>query len=801
MYGSGPLQAGGPAVGLGASTWDQCDMPDIQPKLTVNEPGDKYEKEAERLADAVLRMPEPKEGVDTEERLPADRILRMCPRCQRRHRQSKTLDCEGCEAALQRKENSADKSPTVDSGVQQQISPLSGGGRMLPASMRSFFEPRFGRDFRAVRVHDTPQADHLARSIDAVGFTHGTDIGFRRGSFQPGTPSGKELIAHELVHVIQQDEGATQRPSAAHRALADGVVQRTPANGGQGGYTPAPGTGGQQGSGPMSMSQSREPPESGETPFNFSAAPEPDPTCRDISDGAKVTLKQILGAVNSEVEGFVKWRTGQSWDSEAGQRIPRIEFLQRQFQRLTNTIFTCADDPTKALPPDDPLIKEYLFSGIGDEEGMTESDVNYINEWMQYEGDRSIPSIQRYFGLSPQPIRHEYGVQIELAGTLFGAGAGFGGKLKFGDIGGEFGCFLDVEGSAAWVEFQYSNDLGMRWTVEYLAGDVSVGPECSIGASVGGVDTSFGTESLCTGDASSPFYYGPTDFAGAQTGWNVGVGGGIGIGFAGGGSSLTVYPSSRLPSLTFDTSGACAQVILGVDVKIGEGAASFGGQIDISDADLTTATVQDVYDLVLGPLYEILPAGRRTLVTRHMFYDTGSSDTLSGAYASHNEFAIRDLAAALDEAGRVFPPDEVEFVLTGHASPRWRAAETPREAAEENRALAGRRVEDARNTILAMYQQYLDLGGWPPASFSVPEISVINLTETGPFTVINLGPSVGLAETGDPRNDAQLYRRVTAELIVAHYRERRLNVIDLFVPPSTPILYCPFLPQSQTLEQ
>jgi hypothetical protein len=157
-------------------------------------------------------------------------------------------------------------------------------------------------------------------------------------------------------------------------------------------------------------------------------------------------------------------------------------------------------------------------------------------------------------------------------------------------------------------------------------------------------------------------------------------------------------------------------------------------------------------------------------------------------------------AEALDAAGQEFPPDEVEFVLSGHASPRWRGADSAREAAEENTALAGRRVKDARNTILSMYSQYLNMDGWPPASFAIDRVSVVTPSEIGPFTMLNLGSSEGLAETGDPQNNAQLYRRVTAELNVAHFREKRLNVLHLDIPGGKRVLYCPFLPQSRPAE-
>lgn len=793
-----------------------CENSDLQAKLHVSQPDDPAEREAERVADQVVRVPEEREA-SGEGRGPSPSFPTGTGATVRPLRIDETP-----------RQSGATEIRTGGEPVERMLGSTS-GGRSLPRSTRAFFEPRFGREFEDVRIHNGRRADEAARSIDAVGFTHGTDIAFRSGAYRPGTPQGTELLAHELVHVVQQDESANPRRSVTPRSVApdrdrgdrsragsgesassmsgrrglcrrhaEGVVLRTPDDGGRGGYTPAPGTRDSTSSGGTSTGRPMESSEDGSS-FRFSSAPERDPTCSDLSENSKSTLRRILQVVGSEVDEFESWRSGEGWDSLEGQRIPETERLQTQFQKLTETTFVCADDPTKGVPADDPLVKEYLFRGVGDQEGLSETDVNHINEWMRYEGERSIPSIQSYFGLSPEPIQHYYGVQVELGGTVAGVGAGiaypparpelFGGGINVG-------CYVDVEGNAQWLEFSYSNDLGMRWTVEYLGGDVSLGPECSIGASAGDVETSFGSEDLCTGAASSTQYYGPSDFAGSKTEWDAGAGVGLFVGIKAGGGEMTVYPSSGLPALEFYTAGACGRVVLGGEVTIGEGVGSWGGQIDISNAEVTTAPVKDVFDLVLGPLYEIVPDGWRTVVTRHLFYDTGSSDTLGGAYADHNMFAIRDITEALDAAGREFPPDEVEFVLSGHASPRWRAAESPREAAEENTALAGRRVEDARNTILTMYSQYEDMDGWPPASFAVDRVSVVNLTEAGPFTLLNLGPSEGLAETGDPQSNAQLYRRVTAELNVAHFRESRLNVLDLDIPEGKRVLYCPFLPQS-----
>ena len=86
---------------------------------------------------------------------------------------------------------------------------LSGqtAGRPLDPSARAFMEPRFGRDFRGVRIHSDASAARAARMISAEAFTTGRDIYFAAGRYDPNTSKGRRLLAHELTHTIQQGGG------------------------------------------------------------------------------------------------------------------------------------------------------------------------------------------------------------------------------------------------------------------------------------------------------------------------------------------------------------------------------------------------------------------------------------------------------------------------------------------------------------------------------------------------------------------------------------------------------------------
>ncbi len=102
----------------------------------------------------------------------------------------------------------------------------SGGGAPLPAPEREFFEGWFGRDFGGVRIHTDARSSASARAVNALAYARGRDIVFRAGSYAPGTAAGRRLLAHELAHVVQHEQGRThavmQRfESAEHQDLGD----------------------------------------------------------------------------------------------------------------------------------------------------------------------------------------------------------------------------------------------------------------------------------------------------------------------------------------------------------------------------------------------------------------------------------------------------------------------------------------------------------------------------------------------------------------------------------------------------
>jgi Domain of unknown function (DUF4157) len=134
---------------------------------------------------------------------------------------------------------SADASTPLESG----FAAIRGAGQPLPASVRSFFEPRFGYGFGHVRVHTGPAASSLTGAVQARAFTIGRDVVFGPGRYAPETGQGRQLLAHELTHVVQQSaaqqgaggEGAHGRapmPLSGRPSHAGAMIQRDTAGGG-----------------------------------------------------------------------------------------------------------------------------------------------------------------------------------------------------------------------------------------------------------------------------------------------------------------------------------------------------------------------------------------------------------------------------------------------------------------------------------------------------------------------------------------------------------------------------------------
>ncbi len=230
----------------------------LQRKLAMSQPGDADEREADRVAREVVSAPGPREteemiasapvaaarslsGLSDDRKLsgktgatdqssvrqaarhihPASMPLRRNVAEQEqlaaRRLQAQASDEEEALSAsrLMRQadlgpETGADED-TVDADIEARIDALRGTGRPLPEELRQTMESRFGEDFSHVGIHTDDEADALCRRLHARAFAVGHDLFFAHGEFAPDTPAGRELLAHELTHVVQQRGGAQRK--------------------------------------------------------------------------------------------------------------------------------------------------------------------------------------------------------------------------------------------------------------------------------------------------------------------------------------------------------------------------------------------------------------------------------------------------------------------------------------------------------------------------------------------------------------------------------------------------------------
>lgn len=159
----------------------------VQRSLRVGAVDDPLEKQADAVADRVMRMPDP-----------APALVQRCP--------------GGCGDEDDVHRSPAPATPAAARGplgpdAAAGIRRRRGSGTPLPAASRRFFEPRFGADFASVRVHADAGAADLARQVHARAFTVGRDLFFGAGQWRPGCAAGDRLLAHELAHTLQQRDG------------------------------------------------------------------------------------------------------------------------------------------------------------------------------------------------------------------------------------------------------------------------------------------------------------------------------------------------------------------------------------------------------------------------------------------------------------------------------------------------------------------------------------------------------------------------------------------------------------------
>jgi uncharacterized protein DUF4157 len=176
----------------------------IHAKLRVGQPNDSCEQEADRAADRVMRMSQPPfKGACT--------CGGRCPKCQAQQGSQERVRLHTKPV------QSGDPGQTEAPSIVHEV--LRSPGQPLDPATRAAMGSRFGHDFGAVRVHTDPRAAASAKALNALAYTVGQRIVFGAGQYLPGADAGRQLLAHELAHTLQQRD-----------IVGPGSVQRSPSD-------------------------------------------------------------------------------------------------------------------------------------------------------------------------------------------------------------------------------------------------------------------------------------------------------------------------------------------------------------------------------------------------------------------------------------------------------------------------------------------------------------------------------------------------------------------------------------------
>jgi len=233
----------------------------VQAQLTVGQPGDRYEQEADAMADRVVGMapssapaaasaaagagqgvgsvqrstPKEEEKVQRAEIKEEEKVQRAAkPEEEEQVQRAEVKEEEKVHCAPQEEKDKpaiqafapgSGGGTTVSSGTAARLNSTKGGGSPLPTTARQEMSGSFGHDFSTVRIHTDSEAASLSDDLGAHAFTLGEDVYFNRGKFNPDTQDGKRLLAHELTHVVQQTNNTVRRyrsASSMNFGVADG---------------------------------------------------------------------------------------------------------------------------------------------------------------------------------------------------------------------------------------------------------------------------------------------------------------------------------------------------------------------------------------------------------------------------------------------------------------------------------------------------------------------------------------------------------------------------------------------------
>jgi hypothetical protein len=199
----------------------------IQAKLSVGPVSDPLEREADRVADQVMGKVMPARpvlqtnaGVSGIQRQEADQTTAADQMLADNNPLTAQIEQLLSQDGIQR--NSAGGGDHGTDGIESLLSSTKGSGQPIPSPSRAEMEGAFGADFSGIRLHTNNRAVQMNRQLNSYAFTHGQDIYFNEGAFDPSTREGKHLLAHELTHTLQQSGSQIRRLSVTPNEFTPG---------------------------------------------------------------------------------------------------------------------------------------------------------------------------------------------------------------------------------------------------------------------------------------------------------------------------------------------------------------------------------------------------------------------------------------------------------------------------------------------------------------------------------------------------------------------------------------------------
>ncbi len=175
----------------------------LQAKLRISQPNDIYEQEADRIAEQIMSQ---HESLTASQKKQQD--ISISPvSVQKVIQKQETSFPDDAEERLKDEKDlqrKGDESPADISGIEHRLNALAGTGLPLPEAVRTQMEESFGVSFDRVHIHTDDEAAQISRSLGAEAFTYDNNIYFAANRYDPATRNGVGLIAHELVHTLQQ---------------------------------------------------------------------------------------------------------------------------------------------------------------------------------------------------------------------------------------------------------------------------------------------------------------------------------------------------------------------------------------------------------------------------------------------------------------------------------------------------------------------------------------------------------------------------------------------------------------------